>query len=321
MEDEKEKELVEGKTQSEEPKNSINFSETNSVESKENIENQIGTTCLKCGTPLKSDQQFCPKCGTERGATNNKICKNCGNVIEVGEKFCSKCGNKAQTDFQSDIVDNIQNTIKKNKFNKKTILIFSAFIFIIIAAIILCTNVLPKLMVSTTELLSEGKYEEAYQKAKSDEKEKILTENLIAYISNDASESLKDPSSFVLRNAWYDKSKQIIVLYINGNNSYGASVSGYWYYTYDTDENEYQLYTSLSSLENEKTYSWDDYSEKLEKILKNAAREIVKDIIADDSLEVSKDSIDNINNLFEKRILDDVELLSDNKNNPSTNSL
>lgn len=289
-----------------------------------NIENNAiveEIKCLKCGSVLKSTQQFCPNCGTEKGATNNKICKKCGNVIEVNERFCSKCGNKVKLDFQSDIIENIQNNISKNNFNTKEKIIFIIAIAIIIIGLILCVTVLPKLTISTSELLSEGKYAEAYKKAKSEEKEDVLIENLIAHISYKASESLKDPSSFVLRNAWYDENNQRIVLYLNGNNSYGASVAGYWYYTYDDDENEYQLYTSLSSLESEKTYSWDDYSEKIEKILKNAARNIVKEIISDDTLKVNKNSIDNINNLFKKDLLDDVKLLNDNKNISSKNSI
>lgn len=318
-----------------ETKENLVSNETNDVEKKpiektelnidkqENLNQDISgdSYCLKCQTPLKENQQFCPKCGTERGATNNKTCSKCGCVLEPGEKFCSKCGEKAKIDFQSDIIENIQNNTKKNKFSKKEKIIFGIAIAIIISGIVFCTTILPKLMISTTELLSEGNYAEAYKKAKDDEKEKILIENLIAYISYDASESLKDPSSFVLRDAWYDKDNQSIVLYLNGNNSYGASVDGYWYYTYDEDDNEYQLYVSLSALEEENYYSWDSYSEKLEIILKNAARRTVKSIISDDTLKVDKNSISNINSLFKKDLLDDIELLSENKNISTSNSL
>ncbi len=267
-----------------------------------------GFSCKKCGTLLKENQQFCPKCGTERGFTNNKKCPKCGEIIEPGEKFCSKCGAKSKLDFQSDIIDKT----KKIKINKKNLIIIVAVVLFLVLGGTIASKVIPKLTISVDELLAEGNYEEAYKKAKGEEKTKVEYENLIAYICNDVSEGLKDPSSFKLREAWYDKSNQRIVLYVNGNNSYGAQVGGYWYYTYDEDDNKYELYTSLSSLEEEKTYSWDDSSEKLEKLLKNIARTTVKEIIRDDDLEISKNSVDNINKLFEKKLLDDVKLLDVN---------
>ena len=36
-------------------------------------------------------------------------------------------------------------------------------------------------------------------------------------------------------------------------------------------------------------------------------------MINDDSIKMKKESIENINNLFEKEILDDIELLEENK--------
>lgn len=277
---------------------------------------QSDLICKKCGTLLKENQQFCPKCGTEKGFTNNKKCHKCGAILEPGEKFCSKCGTKAKLDFHSDLIDKTKNI----HINKKIVRIIVVIIAILIIVGIVSSKVMPSLTVSVDELLSEGKYEEAYEKAKEKEKEKIEYENLIAYVSNEASESLKDPSSFKLRDAWYDKENQRIVLYVNGNNSYGASVAGYWYYTYDEDDNEYQLFTSLSSLDDEKTYSWDDSSEILEKTLKNAARTIVKAIIADDDLKIDESSVDNINNLFKNDLLDDVELLEINRVQSSSGS-
>lgn len=263
--------------------------------------------CLKCGEELSKGQEFCPICGTKKGNKNNKLCEKCGTVIEEGQKFCPKCGNKAKISIQSDIVDKTKNIKKPVVFG------IIGIIVVLLLGGCVASKVLPKIFVSTSELLSEGKYEEAYKKAKEDEKEDVLDENMIAIVSNLASESLKDPESFILRNAWYNKKDKRIVLEVSGNNSYGAKVTGYWYFTYDKDEEKYELYTSLSSLSEEKTYSYDDYEERIEKILKNAARKVVKGMINDDSIKIKKESIENINSLFEKEILDDVELLEENK--------
>ncbi|MBR1556017.1 MAG: hypothetical protein IJ644_11595 [Oscillospiraceae bacterium] len=51
----------------------------------------------------------------------------------------------------------------------------------------------------------------------------------------------------------------------------------------------------------------------LEKTLKNFARDDVKEIISNDEFELKKDSIKNINYLFEEEVLENVELLPDNR--------
>lgn len=277
-------------------------------EKPEKKENKKSTyTCLKCGEELTKEQEFCPICGTKKGNKNNKLCDKCQTVIEEGQKFCPKCGNKVKFNIQNEIVD------KTKSINKPVTFIVLGIVILLILGGGVATKVLPKLFVSTSDLLAEGNYRKAYDKAKKDEKDEILDENLIATVSYMAVESLKDPESFILRNAWYNKSDKRIVLEVSGNNSYGAKVTGYWYYTYDEEEQTYELYTSLSSLSDEKTYSSDTYSERIEKILKNAARKVVKDMINDDSIKMKKESIENINNLFEKEILDDIELLEENK--------
>lgn len=268
---------------------------------------KAGYVCLKCGEELKKDQEFCPICGTKKGNKNNKLCEKCGTVIEEGQKFCPKCGNKAKLSIQSDIVSKTKN------INKPLLFGIIGLVVILLLGGCVATKLLPKIFVSTEELLAEGNYREAYDKAKKEEKQDILDENMMAVISNLAVEGLKDPESFILRNAWYDKSAKRVVLEVSGNNSYGAKVTGYWYFTYNKDDEKYVLYTSLSSLTEEKTYSFDDYKERIEKILKNAARKVVKNMINDDSIKIKKESIDNINNLFEKGILDDVEILEENK--------
>lgn len=49
--------------------------------------------CKRCGSELKPQAKFCPKCGEKVEQT--KYCSNCGKVLESGVKFCSSCGKPA----------------------------------------------------------------------------------------------------------------------------------------------------------------------------------------------------------------------------------
>lgn len=164
-----------------------------------------------------------------------------------------------------------------------------------------------KIEIPISRLIMEGDYREAYARAEDEQKEEIVTENLIAYLCSNAYPSMKDPDSFGLRNAWYDKSEKEIVLQISGSNSYGGTVSQYWYYKYL--EGEYVLYTTMSDFDHESYYSWDDTEDIVEKILENAAKDSAKKIVKNESKKISSTIVDNINQLFENKKLKDVELL------------
>ena len=274
--------------------------------------------CINCGATLEENQKFCPKCGTAKSEVKKKVCGKCGAELEDGHEFCPKCGQKAGLYIDDNIsyaVNQYNENIEKQKDKaKKKPLIVGGIILGIIAFILGVKLVFPTLFMSTDDLLAQGNYQKAYSSAKKDEKADIEAENIIAYICKDVVDSLTDPNSFNLRRAWYDTSEQRVVLLVGANNSFGNVVTNYWYYTYDDEDSEYSVYTTLSDLSEEKTYSWDDTSEKLEKILKNAARSIVRDIISNDSMELKDSSVDNINYLFEEDILDNVELIKDKKN-------
>lgn len=54
-----------------------------------------GTSCKKCGSPLKPNSQFCTNCGGKVDKFSdgeNIVCKNCGNSNSHWRKFCTKCG-------------------------------------------------------------------------------------------------------------------------------------------------------------------------------------------------------------------------------------
>lgn len=46
--------------------------------------------CKRCGSELKPQAKFCPKCGEK--VVKPEYCPNCGKVLESGVKFCSSCG-------------------------------------------------------------------------------------------------------------------------------------------------------------------------------------------------------------------------------------
>lgn len=117
-----------------------------------------------------------------------------------------------------------------------------------------------------------------------------------------------------MNNVWIDVDDDMFVLSISGSNSYGGTVSNYALYTYDTDKNEYSLWTSVSDLEEEEIYSYDDYEDEIEKLLDNAARKNITKIIYSESYEVKNGICDRINDLNEKKLLSKISYIEEVKN-------
>lgn len=275
----------------------------------ENIHEEQITECLNCGAKLELDQEFCTKCGMKKGTKKEIVCQKCGEVVNLGQKFCPKCGEKVEINL-----DNIVNSAKKQynekikKVGSKKIKIIIIIFLILIAIGFIVSKIAPKIFISTEEILATGDYQQAYEKEKDiNKKYQIAQENLIAVLCNEIIDSYKDPSSFELRDAWIDE--ETVVIKAGGKNSYGGVVFSYSYYTYDEDDKEYQLYCSLSSLEKEEYYSFDDYEDKIEKMLKNVARSVVSELIRKDDKQLNNESIKNINNLFKNDLLDSVKIL------------
>ena len=138
--------------------------------------------CLKCGEKLTKDQLFCTTCGTKKDSKNTKkeLCDYCGAKIKEGQKFCSECVKKIKVENKA--VNNAPNINKPIVFAILGVIIFA----------LLCGRIAIKVFESTNDLLVEGKYQEAYEKAKDTEKEKILDENMIAVVTNSAVENFKE---------------------------------------------------------------------------------------------------------------------------------
>lgn len=264
--------------------------------------------CAFCGGQIVQDKEYCEKCGKSARVEGQKHCIACGEVLQREQKFCMNCGRKANNLALPKGVE--EKVLKLKKIGKKQLMIG----VIAVAAVVLFfvgKPIVSKMLVSVDEYLEQGDYEKAYKKAGKKEKASVLIENLVAYLCVDVKDSLKNPESFKLREIYFDESESEIVLRIQGSNSYGGTVSSYYYYTFDEDDREYQLYTSVSDFEEEETYSWDDLEEKLEKILENAAKESVKKIISSKSNKLSSDMVKRINSLNEDDILEDVKLLEE----------
>jgi len=175
------------------------------------------------------------------------LCKNCEKEIAIDQAFCPHCGkdtgNIINTDDKSETNQFDAKTYKIDKSKKRGLI--KLIIGAVIAATVIITGVLvvPKLLLSVEDLCEQGRYEEAYKKAEDDKKLDIKIENAVAVQSAFCVNNLKDPDSFVLREAYYMESSETstdsIVLYVSGANSYGAKVSSYWLFTYDSEKCEW----------------------------------------------------------------------------------
>lgn len=273
--------------------------------------------CANCGEILTEDQAFCPKCGMPRKKKN--ACSNCGADLQEGQEFCSKCGQKVGLGVDKKVVSAIDqfnaDVDKQNRKKKKAPIIIGAVIVIVILAALAFKTVAPKIFISMEGYLEQGNYEKAYGKAKTDkEKLEVKAENAAAVQSAYSADNLKDPSSFSLRDAYYneetndDGMTRSLVLLISGANSYGANVSSYWLYDWDNEDQGWKYFTSVSDLDEEEYSEYDDDDEKLEKIVDNIGRMSIQ-IVINDGIKLSKSAIKRINTMFEADTLDDVELL------------
>jgi len=244
------------------------------------------------------------------------LCKNCEKEIAIDQAFCPHCGkdtgNIINTDDKSETNQFDAKTYKIDKSKKRGLI--KLIIGAVIAATVIITGVLvvPKLLLSVEDLCEQGRYEEAYKKAEDDKKLDIKIENAVAVQSAFCVNNLKDPDSFVLREAYYMESSETstdsIVLYVSGANSYGAKVSSYWLFTYDSEKCEWSYCCALADLSQEEVNSYDDEDERFEKAMNNLYRLRIK-LVIQNGIELNKDAVKRINTMFDQDILDEVKLL------------
>lgn len=272
--------------------------------------------CKYCGKELKEDLKFCSNCGKKcETETVIRYCTGCGEKIENNVKFCPKCGTKVVTPITINLSDADSATGRIiGRISAKKVGIILVALILMVVLVVVGINVIPQIFVSPETLMSEANYQKAYTKAKKDEKNDVLIENLISSICKKAEDNLKDPASFKLRDAWYETTDdKNIVLYISGKNSMGGMTNSYWLYTFDSEDNEYELFTTIHDMEDEEIESYDDREDELEKIINNAARRTIRNIYTDDN-KLDEDLIERINGLHSDDLLKDVELLKEVEN-------
>lgn len=156
----------------------------------------------------------------------------------------------------------------------------------------------------------KSQYKDAYEMAETDEQKlRVIAENVVAVESAYAVSLLKDRSSFVLNDAYYDEENKNIVLQLSGKNGFGARVSSYWLFSKNKN-NEWEYFCSVSDLAKEEYKSYDDDDDKLEKLAKNMGREIIEKSM-DKGYKLDKEAVARINSLFEQDKLDEIELIEE----------
>mgnify|MGYP000310271153 CR=1 FL=1 len=266
--------------------------------------------CSKCGNPLSDEQAFCPKCGTSRNATKKNVCGKCGAELQDGQESCPKCGQKiefadvsyANTQFNA-VRSKVNNIKIKIKEHLKLVVAVAAAIIAIV--VVIASNP----FASVDDLCAHGNYVKAFRKASRDVQKEVLAENVIAYLSEESSDKLKRPESFILREGYHyaypsihEDSKGKLdgraVLYLSGENSFGTSFSYYFLYVYSHTDHTWEFWGSCT------TTNFEDSDTVADKTIKALTRNVIYM-----GYELNKSQIKRINTQFEADTLYPVTLI------------
>ena len=282
--------------------------ETQNDTSDESFELQTKLFCKHCGNEIINNNDYCNHCGRDVNDKNIKHCINCGKVLEAKQTFCDKCGQKVSNIKIPNAISNV-----KNKFSKKKIIVAAIALVVLVSIVITGVKLIPNLFVSYDAYMAEGDYEKAYDKAGNDEKELVIKENIAAIVSSLTKESLKDSTSFVLREVYVEEGMKNIVLKEQGNNSYGGAVSGYVWYRWDDENAEFEAWGSCNDFDVEEFKSWDDTNDMIDKLANNLVKTHVKDVISEKKLKMDSAVVDRINQLNKNGKLENIKLLDEAK--------
>ena len=166
--------------------------------------------------------------------------------------------------------------------------------------IVLAVVLIPKLFVSPEKYMESSDYEKAYTTAKTEsEKSKIVAEDAIAVCCNKCVDNLKTPSSFELKNAYYDTEYGWVVL----------EVVAYWLFSYTNKSKDYSYVDNFSDLEKEEESYYDSTDEKSKKLIRNVCKIIIKETEKADKM-LSSEGVMRINKQFKEGTLKNVKLIS-----------
>ena len=279
-------------------------------------ETEEKTFCIYCGGEIAEGNTYCTKCGKSSVEAGKRHCIHCGTPLKENQKFCAKCGAKTNVVVVPKGVETATEKVteKMKQVNTKKTKRICIAVVVVLILILLGKTVVPQLLNSTEDYLAAGDYAAAYEKAKPEEKEAVLKENLVAVLCADVKEYMKVPDSFDLRKVWCDLEKNLVVIEAGGENSFGGVVTNYWYCEYDEDEKKYELVTSVSDLDEEEIYTYlDSADERLEKIWKNIIRGEISETLDKKDIGLDDAAIDRINALNKEDLLDDVVLIDEVK--------
>jgi hypothetical protein len=279
--------------------------------------------CPACGTPHHEgcweENHGCstPGCSEEyheeQNANSTEVCASISAPLEEAQEASFEQVQEPALEVDSSAANQIIEDSSVKKKSRKGIIAaviagvagIAVLISAIVAVVIAGALFIPKAMVSVEDLCAEGKYLEAYEKAEGDEKLDVLAENMIAVLSQETSDKLKNPDSFNLRDAWYygflHRSDGAMggyaILYSTGTNSYGGTVSAYFVYTLGKD-GEWNYVGSVDASYDEDD---DDLADALTKIVIREGKEKGK--------QLTKEQVKRINAQFEAETLYKVEAI------------
>lgn len=226
-------------------------------------------------------------------------CPECGKEISDQAEVCIYCGYRLRA------AQRVEKWKPLMKYAPKAAIVLG----IVVALLLIWRIALPDLFVPVDELLAEGQYAQAYRKTfDEDKRELILLENQIAAVCQDASDRMINPASFRLLEAAYIMDSEVLIS-VSGSNSYGNTVTNFWRYDYE-GEGRYKYGISFSDFEESEYNSWDSVETSTQKLVENIAKAGIKSRLQMGLYTLLPDeSIDRINRLFARGMLDDVKLI------------
>lgn len=285
-----------------------------------------------CGGINHNDEDKCSVCRLSREKNIKYMDKDlvisCMNERLIREDKLAR--EKAEVERQEREIreqqekERLERDAEENRRKKKRTMIAVGLALGVLIAIVVIFTVLSK--TSMEGYLERGKYEKAYEKAKTDEsKQEIEIENLVAVAWSCFIDLAVDPSEYELLDAYYSKAQTTykgkpakeLVLCV-GLSDPPAGYGGVFIYTYFYWNDEVGLGVSNCISEyvaSYKTHSDDDGdfyddNEIPEKVLEAVAPHYIKVVITDANSDVvNEDGIDRINKMYEDGTLDNVELL------------
>ncbi|MCM1505731.1 MAG: hypothetical protein NC177_01150 [Ruminococcus flavefaciens] len=168
-----------------------------------------------------------------------------------------------------------------------------AFLISVVMCVGFCSCGEPVYEKTVDELLKNGDYKQAQIQAEGDEKDKVLAENMVACVIKDVIKSSAYKNALSLSRAWCDCSTGEVLVWVNGE-------VGMRYY--DTTKKHYKYYKNGR-------FICESESPSPNNILDSNVKRILE-IEVNYNLELSQDSIDNIQHLYDEGLLDSVSSIS-----------